>query len=46
MESLDAIIEENNPTGEPLIDLDKVYFPDENLDEMCKELNLSQNNKK
>lgn len=46
MESLDSLIEENNPTGEPLIDLDQVYFPDGNLDEMCKELNLTQTDKK
>lgn len=31
--------------GEPLINLEDVYHPDESLDEMCKGLNFSQNSK-
>lgn len=35
--------EEELSSGEPLIDLDNVYCPDESLEEMCKNLTLEQN---
>jgi len=34
-----------NSNGEPLINLEDVYHPDESLDEMCKGLNIDNNKK-
>jgi len=43
-EKANEIVSENI-SGEPLINLEDVYHPDESLDEMCKALNISQNDK-